>query len=255
MATTAVSISGSSTAPFEGEYARIRSNVVVRYQGSIHGLIRTPKNGPISVAASKPSMCPATDSPCLSNLGMGDVHMCIRPCRRQGQESNLSSAGPGRGPGERVARMRRALCAVSENFKSSGRPSFSKELDSGLAKHGQWTIHLRQGERSGECHLRLAAARRHRSASLPLRRGRRSRLSLLGERRDRRGGRRFHCLRFPYFPVPAPFLLAHSLLLPAEVCRNWDWAIVVARNSVDILRIHRRNYAADKGGTRPNSLF
>ena len=48
--------------PFEGEYARIRSNIVVRYQGSIHGLIRTPKNGPISLAASKPSMCPATSN-------------------------------------------------------------------------------------------------------------------------------------------------------------------------------------------------
>ena len=34
-----------SSAPFEGEYARIRSNIVVRYQVSIHGLICTPKNG------------------------------------------------------------------------------------------------------------------------------------------------------------------------------------------------------------------
>jgi hypothetical protein len=52
---------GSDT-PFDGEYARIRSNIVVRYQGSIHGLIFALKNGPISLAASKPSMCPATSN-------------------------------------------------------------------------------------------------------------------------------------------------------------------------------------------------
>ena len=45
----------ASNAPFEGEYARIRSNVVVRCQGSILGLICTLKNGPIPLAASKPS--------------------------------------------------------------------------------------------------------------------------------------------------------------------------------------------------------
>jgi hypothetical protein len=42
-----------SNSPYEGEYARIRSNIVVRYQGSIHGLIFTHKNGPIFLTASK----------------------------------------------------------------------------------------------------------------------------------------------------------------------------------------------------------
>ena len=51
-----------SNAPVEGEYARIRSNIDVRYQGSIHGLIRTPKIGPIFLAASKPSIGPATSN-------------------------------------------------------------------------------------------------------------------------------------------------------------------------------------------------
>ena len=45
-----------SNSPYEGEYARIRSNIVVRYQGSLHGLIFTHKNGPIFLTASKPSI-------------------------------------------------------------------------------------------------------------------------------------------------------------------------------------------------------
>ncbi len=51
-----------SNSPFEGEYARILSNIDVLYQGSIHGLMCTLKNGPISLAVSKPSMSPATSN-------------------------------------------------------------------------------------------------------------------------------------------------------------------------------------------------
>ena len=38
-----------SNSPYAGEYARIRSNIVVQHQGSIHGLIFTHKNGQSSL--------------------------------------------------------------------------------------------------------------------------------------------------------------------------------------------------------------
>jgi hypothetical protein len=75
-----------SNSPYEGEYARIRSNIVVRYQGSIHGLIFTHKNGPIFLTASKPSIGPATSSfmpmcycpsPVHLSLSFGQFHAFV----------------------------------------------------------------------------------------------------------------------------------------------------------------------------------
>jgi hypothetical protein len=65
---------------YEGEYARIRSNIVVRHQGSIHGLIFTHKNGPIFLTASKPSIGPATSS---------FMPMCCRNGRCNGEPLGL----------------------------------------------------------------------------------------------------------------------------------------------------------------------
>jgi hypothetical protein len=75
-----------TNSPYEGEYARIRSNIVVRYQGSIHGLIFTHKNGPIFLTASKPSIGPATSSfmpmyccpsPVHLSLSFGQFHAFV----------------------------------------------------------------------------------------------------------------------------------------------------------------------------------
>ena len=94
-----------SNSPYEGEYARIRSNIVVRYQGSIHGLIFTHKNGPIFLTASKPSIGPATfsfmpmcccPSPVHQSLSFGQFHAFvlapsgITPASRKCQSATIS---------------------------------------------------------------------------------------------------------------------------------------------------------------------
>jgi hypothetical protein len=75
-----------SNSPYAGEYARIRSNIVVQHQGSIHGLIFTHKNGPIFLTASKPSIGPATSSfmpmcccpsPVHLSLSFGQFHAFV----------------------------------------------------------------------------------------------------------------------------------------------------------------------------------
>ena len=66
-----------SNSPYEGERARIRSNIVVRYQGSIHGLIFMHKNGPIFLTASKPSIGPATSSFMPMRCCPSPVHLSL----------------------------------------------------------------------------------------------------------------------------------------------------------------------------------
>ena len=80
--------------PVRGEYARVRSSVVARYQGSIHGLIVTHRNRPISLAAATPSMCPA-----MSNFPSKRSHpSAFHHCRSSGRTHTVAVAPSGSMP-------------------------------------------------------------------------------------------------------------------------------------------------------------